>query len=231
MALLNKQKQDLFKAVSDKGFDPILFDYSEGPEIEASASLKYPRTAYFFELSYARGNENNVPGLWNISSAPGAGFVRGKFQSHSWSGVVMQVEKWLERLKSEMNTPDPWAALESQQGPDYSTKAHASNSALTFTEWEQTKNGIEEIRNLLLKEIKEGKGDVNLVNDKLDALIESGKTMGRVDWFNQTVGSIMNLIVAISLSAEAQKTIWELLKGAVSGVVHLLPAAHRLLGA
>lgn len=233
MALLNRQKQDLFRAIEAHGFAPELFEYTEGPDIEASASLQYRGSIYRCAIFRSAGSPDmNVPSCWVVESVPGSGFLRGSAQTRNWNtGVMNRVKEWLNRLDEELNTPDPWEALRAQRGPQFSAPMGTPNTPLTVSEWETIQAGIEQICVVLCAEASRIPNAVEEINEKLDRLIDAGRRMGRVDWMNQAIGVIMNIIVVVALSEDAQRRVWELLKATVAGVAHLIPLTSPLLSA
>lgn len=224
MALLNSQKSDLFNAVKAGGFPATDFTFTEGTGSERTARLIYRDKRYLFNLRFVEAS-----GIWKVNTIPGVDHFEESFDASAWNFVIHLVDRWLERLQRELSIPDPWVALENQLGPDFAVGGQ-NNAPLNVAEWEQAKEGIEKIRQVMIEDVKASPEAVKVISEKLDSLIEGGKRLGRVDWLNQAIGLLMNVIVAVGLSPEAQRTVWGILKGAVSGIVQLLPVVQKALG-
>jgi hypothetical protein len=62
-----------------------------------------------------------------------------------------------------------------------------------------------------------------LIGEKLDYLLAAAKRQGRKDWLHTSIGVIFTLATALAFSPEQAKTIWNILKVALSGIIQLLP--------
>jgi hypothetical protein len=217
MRLLNTQKTDLFNALSREGFNPAQFKVEDG---DASFKLILPQTEYSCTITYL---QSKAPTYWRLYASPGSERRKETYGFENWNDLRDGFRQWLRWLKLELQSPDPWEALKVQSLPNMAVSDDHTNSALTVPEWEKLRLGIENIRTLMLEHVRDSKEGQAVVNYQLDAAIESGKRMGRKDFLNLLIGTIASTAITISLSSEATRRVWETLKLAVSGVVHLMP--------
>ena len=152
-----------------------------------------------------------------------------------WSFIPDQVRLWVRALIKELNTPDPWKAL-----PGYADVAdlriapNVANTQFTFFETEKIAKAINEVRRILLQHVRGSQSHEQLVHAELASLVESSKNMGRKDWFSLAIGSIVQIALAIALPPEVTRQVFEVMREALRGIVHLLPpiiaSGQQLLG-
>ena len=99
--------------------------------------------------------------------------------------------------------------------------AVGGNRRLAFGEIEKVAKA--EIRQLLLEQVQDSQPNVHLIDAELKSLIESSKRMGRKDWFNLAIGTLINLAIAIALPPEITRQAFEILRDALGGIVDFLP--------
>ena len=97
------------------------------------------------------------------------------------------------------------------------------NEPFTAQQVDQIAESLKKIREYLELELDLDVQQKTLVNEKLDYLLEASKRQGRKDWLHTSIGVIFTLAIALAFSPEQARTIWNILKVAVSGIIQLLP--------
>lgn len=228
--LLNTGKQDVFEVIRQGELDPFAFEWKDAKSSDDSISrlvFKGQPTYYFdFDVS--------SEGKWWPRCSPFGGRRDVRFSATEWPSLLGLVGRWINDLKKELNTPDPWEALPSYTGvAELRVSPQVANNQFTFTETEQVAKALGQIRKLMLEHIKGSKAHEQLLDQQLTYLIDSSKRMGRKDWFNLAIGALINLAMAIALPQEVTKQVFEILRDSLGGIVHFLPiiaAGQQLIG-
>jgi hypothetical protein len=219
--LLNTQKTDVFTVIKQGGLDPLLFSFEDGRATIDKSPVSVLRfkteRPYYFKFDFYHGN-------FTAQCSPWQDRRETRFEIGRWSAVPQHVGRWIDCLQSELNTPDPWKAL-----PGYANVADlriapdVANTQFTFIETERVTEALNDIRQLVLKHVQGSREQGELIDRELKSLADSSKRMGRKDWFNLVIGALINLAMAIALPADVTRQMFEILRDALSGVVHFLP--------
>lgn len=223
--LMRSQKNEILELIKTTALDPYNFSWTKVDSrlsVESRNSLlvskiRYNNSPYYFIFDlldnqhysyYSPGedklHENEYPGGWDLQ--------------------LKNVKKWLAYLERELSQPDLWEDLEKHRiSYDEKIASDSGNEPFTVAQVEQLAEGIENIRSYLFNEFKDLSEAKNLINHKLDYLVEASKRQGRVDWFHTCIGVFVSIATALAMSPEQSKHIWTLLKNAVSGILRLVP--------
>ena len=228
--LLNKQKNDVFERVKQGGLDPLGFEWVDrknAHNVQYSVLRLRSEPSFYFDFDYTDH--------FRPHCSPWHDRREVRLSTASWIEVLNYVNAWIQSLKNELNTPDPWNALS-----DYTeisgvrVAPNSVNTQFTVPEAEKVAHAIEDIRKLLLNHVGSATAQAAAVNDQLNSLLESSKKMGRKDWFNLAIGALITLAMNIALPPEITKQAFEILKASLTGIVHLLPpilaSAQQLTG-
>jgi hypothetical protein len=203
--LLTSQKDELFDIILSKGLSPLQFQFyvarskiSDSKDINI---LRYKESDFNFSFEENRGSNYSI-------FCPGS----EKFEEHqfpgSWAQQIQDFKKWLSYLLREINTPNKWERLQkeiAEIGINYNNDQDKFN----VNEYEELKH-----RMLLFKErtaqIGLSEDQMTVLNGKLDHLIEQAKEMNKFDWKSLFVGTIMSLVIQLTVPANTAKTLWSL---------------------
>jgi hypothetical protein len=132
---------------------------------------------------------------------------------------------WLRLLKHELETPDLWGELLTRgeiQQPSESTE----NNLFTVEEQELLKGKIEEIKALLTKSVRnqqlsdlQTRERIQVIESEIEYIKKASKRLGRVDWKNLAVGSLMSLAIGIGLLPELRPALMKVLQFIVQYVM------------
>jgi hypothetical protein len=146
------------------------------------------------------------------------------FGGAAWSSCLSWVQTWAQIVQEELLTPDPWAALPGlATNAEISIAADVTNTEFSVREADQIARGLKEIQAALLIAAGQSREKIELVHREIRRLEENSRRMGRKDWLNQAIGTLLMVTWAIAAPPDITKQVFALLKQAVSGVVHLLP--------
>jgi len=217
--LLQSQKNKLLEIIKYKELDPFNFEWVTLPSKFGRSfvpSLQYKGTSYHFTFDWNDGDRHSIysPGCSNLVDSLYAG---------SWDKRKDHFESWLYYLEREVEEPDLWEQLsqfrlEDQASPD----PEIENLPFTVYEAQQITTGINRMRAYLEAEFDTVEYDHDLINQKLDYLIDAAKRQGRKDWFHTCIGILVSLGSALGLSPEHGSKLMHILKETVNGVVRLL---------
>lgn len=220
MELMRSQKNELLEIIKNYELDPFNFKWtSEKVEGRKSSVLRYKDTDYFFCTCI---NPNGFIFLYS----PGVDKYVERSDVYSWSNGTSYFIRWLLHLKREIDQPDLWEELEKIklfENVEFETENNIQQ--FTYQETLQIQEGINNIREYLLEEVKGNTQEIKAINDKLDYLIDSSKRMGRIDWKNVFVGAIVNIITSVGLNPEQGQIVVTLFQSAVSGIMRLINTA------
>lgn len=120
----------------------------------------------------------------------------------SWNSTRSPLATWLERVRREYEAPDLWAmARQDHEFMQLTTVVDAINTP--FTEPEQQYIGIklDEMRDFVLASLQLDDSQRQLVEAQIEYTKEATKRLGRVDWKNVVVGTLMGLVTGLGTSA------------------------------
>jgi hypothetical protein len=235
--LLNTQKQNVFDALTNSGFEPYQFDWTTG-RTGGSGPGGAPPTQFSIIYSKSRPEFrftfNFVDGVYLPHCSPWKGTRAATLGAASWTRCLAHIPVWANLVEDELKTPDPWKAL-----PGLATtsaialSSDVANTEFSHRETERLTKGLEEIRRLLIDAVAESKEQSKLINQQVNSLLEASKSMGRKDWINQAIGALITLSMTIGLQPEVTKEALEILRQTLTGIVHLVPhivaTGHQLM--
>lgn len=224
MQLLTSQKNQLLEIIRDDQLDPFNFEwkdrrvrypgYSTGTYI--IPTLEFKGTDYFYGFDKRDdGHEARF--------SPGQDTYTEHVLAGSWENQIYHFHLWLQHLKREIHSPDMWARLSQYNLPtDSADYASVENQQFTTGEVRQLQDGLKRMRSYLESEFDFSEIQINIVNEKLDYLLEAAKRQGKKDWLHTAIGAIFSLSVSLALAPEQATRIWGILRESIRGVVKLL---------
>jgi hypothetical protein len=128
---------------------------------------------------------------------------------------------WLEDVKRDVETPDLWAEYNRQQELLSATAPHDAdvNTPFSPTEQEEIAERLMQLGTYAAASGNFSDDEVQILNAKLDLLLESSKHSRRFDWREQLIGALLGAVVGNVLPSGA--TI-DVLNMALRSVGHLL---------
>jgi hypothetical protein len=207
MTLMRPQKNQVFEAIREAGFDPGDFFWDED-----DVELAHTPSDYYFKFGFAAGTSA-------VEFTPGENRpIQGAF-APSWQQQLALVPRWLELLRMEWETPDLWAELERERevlglagGPG------VENTPFTSEELALISDQIRELKQYVQAQALD-EGQLRELEARLDYVEAAAQRgTGRIDWWNQFVGAILNLVLQGIVQAHLVQAILVLAGHALGGL-------------
>lgn len=219
--IMKSQKQEVYQWIADYGLEPSMFFWedfrSRNDDLSETivSKLKYVDTHYFFIFDF----KNDVQ---HCTFSPGQTvLIQNEFPG-TWSGQLRNFDKWLAYLKREIETVDPWDVIDKYMpGMEINLEDEKENSPYSYEQVEHIAKALYRFKDEVKKNYDLDKDQDKLVQEKLDYLIDRSKKMGRIDWKNLFVGTLMGLAGGLALNPEQAKGFWGLVKICFKGILLL----------
>jgi hypothetical protein len=200
--LLKSQANEVFNALRTNGWNPADFEWQDTQGHASGqttiSKLVHKSSGYYFTFDNGGGNvySNFTPGDERESGATDFGQFIGQL-----AGLV----KWLSFVKREMEAPDLWGAISQESNLIDSATSDTDNTPFTADEKTYILSGLNEIKQHLLTAHKL---DPELVEGRINYLIESSERLGRKDWKNLLLATLVSIIVAAALPSDAVRELF-----------------------
>lgn len=212
--LLTIQKNEVFQAIIDVGLSPTLFSWKQikNSHEQLISVLKYGDTSYFFEFNF------NLTKQRVSSYSPGNEMRHTTVFSRDWYIQILHVREWLVCLKNEISQPNYWDDLGKYLFSDINVDTR-DNNPLTINEFERIEAAIASVREYLLSVEAANTRNFEIINEKLDYIINSARKQGRSDWVHTCIGAIMSLSISCAFSPDRTNEIWSIIKQSISNLL------------
>jgi hypothetical protein len=213
MQLLPSQKNSLFDAIVKGGLSPVQFEYAE-PEGTSGKDtlLTFKGTKFSFLFHTAIGGNRSV------RFSPGSEKVEEGFEIDSWYHISALFQGWVVCLAREISQPDKWGAF-LKAGRDLRwTISDEENSQFSYVEVQEIQASIQNAK-AEISHLELSQEQLLLVQSKLDYIAEKATTLGRVDWKNLFIGTLIGTIVQLAVPPEMAKEIWSLFAFAFKKII------------
>ncbi len=208
MKLLTSQKNSIYEIIEKIDFfSPNHFEIVENVlmgEYNTRFELKANRSYYFnfFDTDY-------VNKLY-VNYSPGEKQLIDSSPAISWNKAIDYFEKWLYYLHREVTAPNLWEKFKTEIAEiDYFN--NFNNQKFSFAEFTEIAEKIEVLKShltsvpLILNQQQE-------IILRLDHLRETAKELGKFDWVNLFIGTIVSIIIQLNVTPENANAIWDLIK-------------------
>lgn len=200
--LLRSQANQVFEAISLAEWNPVDFQWQAipGPASSHTVSrITHLSSDYYFIFDNAKG------GFYSKWS-PGEQTLVQTQSCGTWLTQLQVFKSWLNYLRRETESPDLWSAI-SKEAQVLESAANADTSNAVFTSEEKTYivQGINEIKQFLLTGHKV---DPELVEARLNYLIESSERVGRKDWINLLISVLVGIVISAALPPETTRELF-----------------------
>lgn len=223
--LMTSQRNEILELIKQTSLDPFNFRWTEANSQLSEqnllpltvSKLSYDNSPYYFLFDLY---ENQHYSFYS----PGQSKLHEQAQPGIWNGQIVYVKNWLKYLEREVNQPDLWDDLIKQKMLyDQKISPDTANEPFSVSQAGQIAKGIENIRKYLIDEFQDDSDSKELINEKLDYLIDASKRQGRKDWFHTGIGIFMSITTALAMSPDQTKNMLALFKSAITGILRLLP--------
>lgn len=219
MKLLASQKDTLYDLIEKANLSPSQFELVESSSTikagEIATTVKFKSADFYF--TFETGKNLSEPHYAIFS--PGENNYVDQNYPGTWEYQKQYFFRWLNNLNREINSPNKWDRLTKE----------IEGITLNF-ENEEDKFSVSEFKILQenILSLKEGiltlsllPEQVSAINNKLDHLTDLAKEMNKFDWKGLFIGTLISIIIQLSVTPENAKSLWDLVKKIFSN--YLLP--------
>ena len=210
MKLLKGQRNQLFEEIEKINLPPASFTMSSDVFF---LRFNSPEKYYFI------ANELSHPNFAQLDFSPGQNKLVEKVYAKTWNELIQLFSFWLSYLKREITTIDKWSFL-SEELKNLNLIENQDFAKFTYEEFVQIENKINRLKESLPKLIVE-KDKIDTLNSNLNHLIEQAKHNSKYDWRNLFIGTVISVIIQLTLSQEQGKELWDLIKNIFTNYFYL----------
>jgi hypothetical protein len=216
------QRNELFRAVEAAGIGPAAFELlEEGSGItlkhrESDAVLRASRRPPLVRAISGIGGSGPGPQFAVVGGLPSATQTRSLHET--WGEVVERVTSWVGELREDLSSPDFWTSLEGV--PPLGDDATHDNSPFTPEERQGIAERAAAIKTEAQSRYQLTDQQIQILEAKLDYVVEASKRMGRLDWRNLVAGVVLDMVREAVLPTQTTTKVFN----------HLLTAVSHMLG-
>lgn len=218
--LTRTQKNAIYQFLQKNDVSPAHFKWET---LEGSGGNQYSRIRHISENCFFDYG-------WDVSVQNGSGLcsyrpggVAVLFQDWIGPGAILpHASRWAQYVAQELAEPDLWAQLESYslEIPDAS-REQLDSAPLLEADRKRIRLVLDQVRERA-KQSSLAPDQLDVVNAKLDYLMESANRVTLKDWANIVLATLMTMAVDAAIDKELYQTIIEPLWNLIVSGVRLL---------
>lgn len=201
--LLPSQRNEVFRLILDNEFDPSDFawDEIEGRyRTEMVSRIIHKRSSYYYIFDVGKG-KNRVS-----ECSPGEETRIEIADASSWAVQADHFNNWLGDVKRELEAPDLWASISGEAKIiEAASELETGNAFFTEAEKRVVLSGLTEIKQYLLTAHKL---DSELIEPRLNYLIEASDRVGKKDWINILISTLVGIVITAALPPEVTRELF-----------------------
>jgi hypothetical protein len=214
MKLLLSQKNELYKIIEDtQSLSPNQFSIIEPKnDREGDISILLKNTDFVFKIF----EDKRYHKSFFLNFIPGIDVYKEITGNVGWDEIIQNFYFWLENIVRELQEPDYWERFEHELSVA-NINSNINNSKFSIKEYEDLQRKIDLISQNIetIPLIAEQLSDIK---KELNRLTELAKDLGKYDWFNLFVGSIISIAIQLSISKENVSLLWDIIKSAFNNL-------------
>jgi hypothetical protein len=226
--MLKKHKNQLFDLIIQNGLAINQFEIEHVNETSSIINFKEspftftilvsPKNYYEFRCSYKLFNptftSEYFPSEYSVI------FV-------DFEKLCLQFAKWINNeIKAfieEQNGMDLWNEyLNGNKTLNFETIDFGNKEPFTIDERSQIKMAINELKYLIKNQLETNEAEQQLVNDRLDYLIEASARLNKFDWKSLVISTLISITITLSLDTAKGQLIFNLFKKVFSSLPKLV---------
>tara|TARA_R110000751_G_C13768092_1_gene479886 strand:- start:586 stop:1236 length:651 start_codon:yes stop_codon:yes gene_type:complete len=212
MKLLTSQKDNIYMLIQGYGLAPSQFEIRESETISnTSTRIEFKNTEFFLDF-IPIANRND----FLLKYSPGRElYINKSGLIKTFSETRTHIKQWLESIVREIEAPDYWGKLDSEINNIQIASAF-DNSKFTINEFSKLSGNIEILKSRIteIPLLKEQNEQIIL---QLDNLKTQAEKLGKFDWTNLFIGTIMSIIIQLNVNKENANALWQLIRNIFSG--------------
>lgn len=208
MKLLTSQKNSLFEIIQSLDF----FSHNQFELIEkdikgvCDTHIEYKANKDF----YFRFIDSNYANSLFVNHSPGDEQIMDATSQINWNQTLNIFENWLYYLQREVTSPNLWQQFKTEIS-EIKYINNFSNQKFSFSEYTEISEKIEVLKSSL-SSIPLILNQQNEIILRLDHLSETAKVLGKFDWINLFIGTIISVVIQLNVTPENANEIWDLIK-------------------
>lgn len=210
MKLLISQKDTIYDLIESAGLSPSQFELieikSEISPGEIASKLVFKNSDYFFAFE----NHPNTFMVFYSVFCPGGSEYVVHLNSSTWQRQQASVRQWLSNLLREIHTPNKWERL-SQEIAEISVNFIDGEGKFSVREFEELQQKISALQEKI-NELGLLPEQLSAISNKLDHLTDLAKDMNKFDWKSLFIGTLVSIIIQLTITPENARSLWELVK-------------------
>lgn len=216
--LTNNQRTQLHDILTDAGVDPSNTNWTNDGKGWTLGDFDTLELGHCYFVIRPESKEISI----KCRPAPDGGIQYYAIRL-DWNKTLFHFQRWAKQVGEEVKYVDPWDKY-AKFYPPKSLVASNDNSTFSFKEVQQAEIAINELIHYLHENLDCYKEKAEVYDASFQRLIEQAKTgLGKNDWKNQFVGTIIALCIALSLSPDEASKIWNFWMEKVSAIYQLIP--------
>jgi hypothetical protein len=189
---------DIYRAIEAAGLDPRQFDLNDSG---AEVRVKHKLTESCFIVG---GNLGHFVGRYVVGNG-----MDWPYEAYSWDAMMPRVQRWLQFVKLDLDTPDLWAELQ-REGELLIAGSNEVTENTPFTPEEQKEilGRLDELANYVRKTPSLSRAQMQALDEKLEYLVEASGRLGRKDWLNAFIGVTLAFMLSAALAPESARAMF-----------------------
>jgi len=208
MKLLASQKNSLFELIQQVDF----FSHNQFELIEKDIIGVYDTHIEYKENKdfYFRFIDSNYANSLFVNHSPGEEQIMDSTPKITWYETLNIFENWLYYLQREVTSPNLWQQFKTEIS-EIKFINNFNNEKISFSEYTEISEKIDILKSSL-SSIPLILNQQNEIILRLDHLSETAKELGKFDWINLFVGTIISVVIQLNVTRENANAIWDLIK-------------------
>lgn len=133
-----------------------------------------------------------------------------------FTGVRDIFHEWLDHditeFIDEFKAIDLWAQMQSEHLLNPDPLSNTNNVEFTQEERKHVLNSISTFKNLLISEYEPDEEQLEVIQERLDYLIEAVDRVGKTDWQGIAISAVLSISIALSLDTSRGNALFSLFK-------------------
>jgi hypothetical protein len=186
LLLRKSQRNDVFEAIQAVGLDARDFDLADsGAEVQ----IKHKWSESIFIIG---GGPGHYVGHYVAGDGPD-----WPYDTHSWQASTTRVSTWLQEVKRDLETPDLWAELRREVHLlGVGSNEVTENTLFTQDEQNQIAAQLQGLAKHVSDASSLSEAQMQILNEKVDYLIDASRRLGRKDYLNLFNGVILGYLLS-----------------------------------
>jgi hypothetical protein len=207
MRLLLSQKNDLFDYIETIGLSPNLFEFNEPKSMDSGKTIIRFKNSPFHCAFFMHPDKNVVI----ITCSPSEDlYEKQDWIDTAWPSLKLKITGWLRYLQREIQQVDKWARL-AQEVSRINIPSNDDNDKFTASEYAEIKIKMSRFKSEL-KYIDLTPLQIEILEQKIDYLMDKAETLGKFDWKSLFIGTIISIIIQLGVTPDNAQAFWDLIK-------------------